>query len=258
MGNLNTTTRALANEKQALADSIALLPPVMRRSNTTFVNLRAALDDTDPLVDASKPVARRLPRFLSDARKLAHDAEPTVKDLSKTIRRKGPSNDLIELTNAQPPLAKSAVDASRRTVSPGGTRYNVGTDNGAFPESIKAFRGARPIIAQGRPYTTDLFGWFDDFSTTGPGFDALGANARAAIRTSDTVSLFQDGKPTVPTLPPIDLSDPLSLLNLQKTLQSNLGPVRSGITKPCPGASEAPAADGSNVFSRRRGRGAAV
>ena len=100
VGNLNTTTRALANQKQALADSIALLPPVMRRSNTTFVNLRAALDDTDPLVDASKPVARRLGPFLEDARKLAADAEPTVADLRQTIRRSGPSNDLIDLSQA--------------------------------------------------------------------------------------------------------------------------------------------------------------
>ncbi len=247
VGNLNTTTRALANQKQALADSIELLPPVMRRSNTTFVNLRAALDDTDPLVEASKPVARKLGPFLADARKLAARAEPTVKDLRKTVRRRGPNNDLIELVNSVPPLAKSAVDAGRRTVSPGGRRYNVGTDRGAFPEAIKAFRGSTPIIAQGRPYTTDLFGWFDDFSTTGPGFDALGANARAAIRTSDTVSLFQDGQPR--PLPPIDPLDPLSLLNLQNTLQNNLGPVRRDITKPCPGAAEAPAPDGSNVFS---------
>ncbi len=233
VGNLNTTTRALANQKQGLADSIELLPPVMRRANTTFVNLRAALDDTDPLVNASKPVARRLQPFLSDARKLARDAEPTVRDLRKTVRRRGPSNDLIDLTRSVPPLAKSAVDTSRRTISPGGTPYNVGTDNGAFPEARKAFRGGTPIIAQGRPYTTDLFGWFDDFSTTGPGFDALGANARAAIRASDVVSLFQNGQPN------------FNILNLQ----NNLGPVRSGNFRPCPGASEAPAPDGSNVFS---------
>jgi phospholipid/cholesterol/gamma-HCH transport system substrate-binding protein len=236
VGNLNTTTRALANQKQGLADSIELLPPVMRRANTTFVNLRAALDDTDPLVNASKPVARRLQPFLSDARKLAADAEPTVRDLRKTIRRRGPNNDLIELTRSVPPLAKSAVDASPRRISPGGTPYNVGTDNGAFPESIKAFRGATPIIAQGRPYTTDLFGWFDDFSTTGPGFDALGANARAAIRASDVVGLFENGKPTFNLLNPLNL-------------QNNLGPVRRGNFKPCPGGSEAPAPDGSNVFS---------
>ena len=56
----NDTTRALGNQKLALAESIQRLPPFMRRANTTFVNLRAALDDVDPLVDASKPVARAL------------------------------------------------------------------------------------------------------------------------------------------------------------------------------------------------------
>ena len=76
IGNLNTTTRALGNQKAALAESIGRLPPFMRRANTTFVNLRAALDDLDPLVEASKPVARRLEPFLNQARALAADAGP--------------------------------------------------------------------------------------------------------------------------------------------------------------------------------------
>ena len=69
--NLNGTFTALASQKGALAESIDRLPPFMRRANTTFVNLRAALDDVDPLVDASKPVARRLQPFLREARGLA-------------------------------------------------------------------------------------------------------------------------------------------------------------------------------------------
>ena len=77
IGNLNDTTRALGNQKLALAESIERLPPFMRRANTTFVNLRAALDDVDPLVDASKPVAKQLAPFLTEARGFAADAEPT-------------------------------------------------------------------------------------------------------------------------------------------------------------------------------------
>ena len=61
----------------------------MRRANTTFVNLRAALDDVDPLVDASKPAVRRLGPFLDEARLFARDGEPTFRDLSRTIRRSG-------------------------------------------------------------------------------------------------------------------------------------------------------------------------
>src|SRR5687767_3149324 len=45
IGNLNDTTRAIGDEKQALASAIEQLPGFMRRSNSTFVNLRAALDD---------------------------------------------------------------------------------------------------------------------------------------------------------------------------------------------------------------------
>src|SRR4051812_35900586 len=41
VGNLNTTFRALGNQRAALADSIALLPPFMRQANTTFVDLRS-------------------------------------------------------------------------------------------------------------------------------------------------------------------------------------------------------------------------
>ena len=71
VGNANRTTRALGNQKEALAESIGLLPPFMRRANTTFVNLRAALDDLDPLVEASAPgraPARPVPRVGADVR----------------------------------------------------------------------------------------------------------------------------------------------------------------------------------------------
>ena len=65
IGNLNSTTRALGNQKTALAEAVGEFPGFMRQANTSFVNLRAALDDVDPLVDASKPrggPARAVPR----------------------------------------------------------------------------------------------------------------------------------------------------------------------------------------------------
>ncbi|HEX4735582.1 MAG TPA: MlaD family protein, partial [Thermoleophilaceae bacterium] len=66
--NLATTTGAIGRKKQALADAIAQLPPFMRTANSTFVNLRATLDDLKPLVDESKPVAPKLRRFLAQLR----------------------------------------------------------------------------------------------------------------------------------------------------------------------------------------------
>ena len=219
IGNLNETTRALGDQKLALAESIGQLPPFMRRANTTFVNLRAALDDVDPLVDASKPVARRLGPFLAEARGFAHGAVPTLRDLSVTIRRRGKNNDLINLMGTVPPLASIALDTRNRSVAPGRRRVAVGRVRGAFPESSEAFKRGAPEIALARAYTQDFLGWLDDFSTTGGGFDALGGVARAHIN-------FAEGLPA-----------------------PKPGPLRRGQYKRCPGGAEAPASDGSNVLS---------
>jgi phospholipid/cholesterol/gamma-HCH transport system substrate-binding protein len=216
VGNLNQTTRALGSQKLALAESIGRLPPFMRRANTTFVNLRSTLDDVDPLVEASEPVAKRLGPFLTQARGFAADAQPTVRDLSVTIRRRGAGNDVIDLLRSFPPLAEIATETKQRSFAPGGRRYPVGETRGAFAESVDALRGGAKEIGFARPYTTDFLGWFDDFSTTGGGFDALGATARGFITLS-------------PTLHP----DSLATKQYRR----------------CPGSAEAPLPDGSNVFS---------
>ena len=213
--DLNTTTTALANQKGALAESIDRLPPFMRRANTTFVNLRTALDDVDPLVEASEPVAEVLTPFLAQARGFAADAEPTVRDLRVTIGRPGRANDLVDFVNSVPPLTDIAVESAQR---------NGDERRGAFPEAVDAFEGAAPIIADGRPYTQDFLGWFDDFSTTGANFDAYGPFARGLIS-------FQEFIPNL-----ANPTDPL-------------GPVKKDQFKRCPGGAEEAADDGSNVFS---------
>ena len=216
IGNLNETTRALGSQKEALAESIGRLPPFMRRANTTFVDLRATLDEVDPLVEASKPVAKRLEPFLSQARAFAADAEPTVRDLSITIRRRGSSNDLINLLHSFPPLAEIATATKQRSYAPGGHDVDVGETRGAFQETVDALRGGAGEIGFARPYTTDFVGWFDDFSTTGGGFDALGATARGMV-----------------TMSPFLHKDSLAYKQYRR----------------CPGSAEAPAKDGSNVLS---------
>ncbi len=206
VGNLNATFGALGRQQDALAESVELLPPFMRRANTTFVNLRSALDDVDPFVDASKPAVRRLGPFLDQARLFVRDGEPTIRDLSRTIGQPGRRNDLIELIRSFPPLARVAMDERRR---------NGANRRGAFPETTDALNAAAPTIAFGRPYTPDFVGWMDDFSTTG-GYDALGGFSRAWI-------------------------------NLSEILYGPGPKVRQ--FRRCPGANEAPAADGSNVFT---------
>jgi phospholipid/cholesterol/gamma-HCH transport system substrate-binding protein len=175
VGNLNATFGALGRQQDALAESVQRLPPFMRRANTTFVNLRSALNDVDPFVDAAKPAVKRLGPFLDEARLFVRDGEPTIRDLSQTIGRAGPGNDLIELIKSFPPLARVAMDEQR---------VNGADRRGAFPETTDALRAAAPTIAFGRPYTPDFVGWMDDFSTTG-GYDANGGFSRAWINLSE-------------------------------------------------------------------------
>ena len=115
-----------------------------------------------------------------------------------------------------PPLAEVATVKKQRSYAPGGTKHSVGEVRGAFPESVDALKEGAKEISFARPYTTDFLGWFDDFSTTGGGFDALGATARGFL----TMSEF---------LHPDSLA--------------------TGQYRRCPGAAEAPAKDGSNVLS---------
>jgi phospholipid/cholesterol/gamma-HCH transport system substrate-binding protein len=175
--NLGSTTRALSNQKLALAQSLERLPPFMRRANTTFVNLRAALNDVDPLVAAAKPVARRLGPFLTQARGFARDARPTIGDLRLAVRRPGQANDFTDLLRTTPALAEIAMAKKRRTLAPGGRKVDLGVVEGAFPEMTAGARKSAPTVAVARPYTNDFLGWLDDFSTTGS-YDALGGLAR--------------------------------------------------------------------------------
>jgi phospholipid/cholesterol/gamma-HCH transport system substrate-binding protein len=206
VSNANRTFRALGAQQEALAESVELLPPVMRRANTTFVNLRSALDDVDPLVEVSIPAARRLAPFLDAARSFAADAEPTVRDLSRTIRTSGEANDLIELLRSFPPLARVALDPRR---------VNGAIRRGAFPESEDALVESAETFSLLRPYTPDLVGWFEDFAGTGA-YDAAGGFSR-------------------------------SQLNLTEILYGPEPRMRQ--FRRCPGGADAPAADGSNVFS---------
>ena len=171
VSNTNRMMAAIGSENVALADAIGQLPGFMRSFNTTGVNLRATLDDLDPLVEASKPVARKLGPFTRRLRGFATDAVPAVRDLDRIVRRPGRGNDLTELTRLQVPLAKIAVGPVDR---------NGKRRRGALPESVASLKGALPQLSFFRPYTPELVGWFDDFGHTGF-WDANGSFARQSI-----------------------------------------------------------------------------
>jgi phospholipid/cholesterol/gamma-HCH transport system substrate-binding protein len=220
---LATTTTAIGNEKAALADAIERLPAFLRRANTTFINLRAALDDLDPLVEDSKPVAKKLRPFLAELRPLARDARPTLRDLAALIRRSGKDNDLVELTAAQVPLAKQAV---------GPVNVNGKDREGALPASTRALKTGSPELAYARPYVTDLLGWFDDFSHTGL-YDALGGVSRVGLHANAFMLVSGQLTPVPP-----ELRDAAFVAS---------GGVRDQRNR-CPGGAEHPAEDGSGPW----------
>ena len=156
--NANATARAIGEENAALARALGLLPTTLRKANTTFVNLRAALGDLDTLVDTSKPATKDLAPFLRALRPLVADAEPTIHDLRLLIKKQGAGNDLIDLTRKQPKLARRA--------------------SVAFPRSIKALQKAQPVVEYIRPYTPDLAGWITKFGQGASNYDAHGHFAR--------------------------------------------------------------------------------
>ena len=170
ISNLNRTFGAIGSRRQQLARALSLLPPFMRRANTTFVNLRATLDDLKPLVDESKPVAPKLRRLLAELRPLTQDARPTLRDLTRLIHQKGANNDLIDATRTLVPLRDIAIGPVQRD---GAQR------EGALPSSAKALQQSVPELDYARPYSVDLTGWFDDFGHSGL-YDALGGESRAA------------------------------------------------------------------------------
>ena len=158
VGNANETTGAIAAENVALSRALSLLPTTLRRANTTFVNLRATLDDLDVLVAESKPATKDLAPFLRELRPLVRDARPTIRDLRTLIRRNGEDNDLVEATRKMPALQRVATPA--------------------FSNGKLALQRAQPVLEFIRPYTPEFVGWVRDFGQGTANYDANGHFAR--------------------------------------------------------------------------------
>jgi phospholipid/cholesterol/gamma-HCH transport system substrate-binding protein len=231
VSNTNRMMGSIAAENRHLASAVGELPNFMRNFNTTAVNLRATLDDLDPLVNDSKPVARKLRPFTHQLRGFATDAVPAFRNLEHIVRRRGADNDLVELTRLQVPLGQIAVGPVDR---------NGASRQGALPESQQALVGGLPQLAFLRPYLTEegVSGWFDDYGHSGI-VDANGGIGRIST-TFNAFSLSGPGlcTPGIPCLsaPPL-----------------NPGQIEAGLTidnlNRCPGSNERNPGDNSTPFT---------
>ena len=234
IGNLNLMMNAIGDRKEQLASAVSQFPDFMRRTNTTFVNLRAALDDVDPLVDASRPAARELQPFMAQLRAASADAVPTIKDLDAIVKRPGRDNDLVELTRLQPSLTEAAVGSGSPDCGPGAVNArdlqipaDDDFDQGAFGEAICALSNGETNLEFFRAYTPELVGWFDDFGHSGF-IDAIGGIGRIGTTFNPFSVSLPGGLPDIlgPVLSPEE-----------EALASALD---TGNNRRCPGGNERP------------------
>jgi phospholipid/cholesterol/gamma-HCH transport system substrate-binding protein len=207
---------------------------LVSNANTTFRalgNQQAALAES---VELLPPFMRRANTTFVNLRNALDDVDPLVDVSIPAVRRLGPFLDDARAfaADAEPTirdlsltirrrgdandlieLMHSFPPLSRAALDP--RRVNGAVRRGAFPEAEEALTDSSETFALLRPYTPDLVGWFEDFSGTGA-YDAAGGFSR-------------------------------SQLNLTEILY---GPEPlGGQFRRCPGAGDAPASDGSNVFS---------
>jgi len=156
--NTNEAMAAIGDESASLQRALELLPPTLRKANTTFVNLRSTLDDLEKLVDVSKPNTKELAPFLAQLKPVLREARPTIHDLNLLARQPGTNNDLIELTSKQPELAELTSTV--------------------LPRAIQTLDRAQPVFEYARSYTPDFAAWLTNFGQLPANYDANGHYAR--------------------------------------------------------------------------------
>jgi phospholipid/cholesterol/gamma-HCH transport system substrate-binding protein len=208
VSNSNRALGAIARQNRAFDTTLEVLPGTLRQANTTFVNLRAALDDLDPLVNTSKVATRDLDPFLRKTQPVLHRAVPVFTDLRKIVHLPGANNDLADSVKALPKLEPRASIA--------------------FPASIKASDESMPFISFARPYAPDVLGAFTALGQVTGYYDANGHFARVQPANAN---LFENVAGTLEPIPPSEQFDDLNF----------------SIYNRCPGGSTQPIA-GSNPF----------
>jgi len=212
ISNANTAFNAIAGQTAAFDASLRRLPPVFRQSNTTFVNLRAALDDLEPLVNTAKPATKNLAPFLAELRPVFQKLVPFTHNLRVTVSQPGKGNDLGDLLAVLPKVQDLT--------------------SSAFPHSEQAIADFQPNLNFIRAYTPDFFNALSKLGQVAGYYDGNGHYVRAA---TSAQNLFKYN-PSSSELEPISKSEQFAPFGSTETHRR------------CPGGATQPAADGSNPW----------
>ncbi|HEX5498414.1 MAG TPA: hypothetical protein VFX03_04270, partial [Thermomicrobiales bacterium] len=213
---------AIASQNEALDQTLRALPPFMRQTNTTFVNLRAALDDVDPLVETAKPATKNLASFLSELRPVLSKAVPVFKNLRLSASRQGFANDTAETLAFLPVVQERASTA--------------------FPHAQQGIEAFQPTLDFARSYTPDIFNGFGKLGQITGYYDGNGHYARAQL----ALNIFRRNSSSG-ELEPISPSEQYAAFGSS-----------AGVRRPCPGGGTQSAADGSNPFVNPPNAGSGV
>jgi phospholipid/cholesterol/gamma-HCH transport system substrate-binding protein len=211
ISNANTAFGAIASQNVALDQTLRRLPPVLRQSNTTFVNLRAALDDLDPLVETAKPATKNLAPFLAELRPVLAKFIPFTRNLKLAVSRPGKGNDTADLLKILPNVQSQASKA--------------------FPHSEAAIAAFQPNLNFARSYTPDLFNAIGKLGAATGFYDGNGHYVRAS---TSAQNLFGDSGGT--------------LSAIKRSEQFNAFGSEAPVRRPCPGGATQDGADGSNPY----------
>jgi len=212
ISNANTAFESIAGQTQAFDASLRRLPPVFRQSNTTFVNLRAALDDLEPLVNTAKPATKDLAPFLAELRPVFQKLVPFTRNLRLTVSQPGKGNDLGDLLAVLPKVQDLT--------------------SSAFPHSEQAISDFQPNLNFIRAYTPDLFNGLSKLGQVAGYYDGNGHYVRSAPAIQNIFRYEADGR-----------LEPISKGQQYEAFGSS-----ASIRRPCPGGATQPAADGSNPW----------
>jgi len=137
------------------------LPGTLRQANTTFHNLRPALDDLTPADQCDQGPARRTwPRFLRQLHPVLTRSRPRLQGPETArVNLNGKSNDLADATGFLTALQKAGRPMR-------------------CPSPSRAMQDSEPILSFLRPYTPDLTSGIAHLNQTGGYYDANGHYVR--------------------------------------------------------------------------------
>jgi phospholipid/cholesterol/gamma-HCH transport system substrate-binding protein len=215
VSNTNEALGAIASENRNFDRALQALPPALRQANTTFSNLRLALDDLDPLVATAKPATKDLAPFLRRFKPVVKRSVPVFHDLGRAVNRKGKNNDLADAVGKLVSIQNQASTAA--------------------PASTQALVDSQDTVTNLRPYAPELTSGISNLNRIAAYYDADGHYLRAEPAGLNVFTYAS------PNLVPIDDSQ----------IYTDYGPpgtINNQVFRRCPGGITQPIL-GSNPFS---------